>query len=256
MKSRCPNSPAGAGLLWLATWAGCGPSVTTAPPPSRLFDPLAYHSLPGPTSASGVHDGATRRYEHRRASLVANVLMRSGERPQLVFAFPPSDAVIGIWFSPAPAQTQLYAGAAGEEPLEAGGGLVAVRREPGEHALHGVRGTLRSDATRLSTEFVLLGGSDAASDYDRVCLEDPARFPELNQVRFELDAERDALRVRREPSGSAPALELLLVGKEGTRITLRERGEAPRPACPLPPGQIQPGSSSAAAPASPSTSSP
>jgi hypothetical protein len=73
-----------------------------------------------------------------------------------------------------------------------------------------------------------------------VCLEDAGWFPELRNERFELDAERSALRVRREGRGPEPWLELLLTGMGGTHIALREREAAPRESCPLTPGAGQP----------------
>jgi hypothetical protein len=62
-----------------------------------------------------------------------------------------------------------------------------------------VRGTLKSNAARLSTELVLLGSSGMLRDYARgVCLEEAERFPGARNERFELDAERNALRISRE----------------------------------------------------------
>jgi hypothetical protein len=58
--------------------------------------------------------------------------------------------------------------------------------------------------------------------------------------RFELDTERNALRISREESGGRSSLELLLVGTHGTRVALRERQGAPRPTCPLAAGAGQP----------------
>jgi hypothetical protein len=211
-------------------------------PSARLFDPLSYQSLPGPARAFGVSEGPLRSYFLRQRPLVVNVLARSGSSPYLITRFSASDRGIGVWFLPAPADTELYAGAAPDaERLAAGGGLVAVRRDQGEHPLYGVRGRLRSNATRLSSELVLLGHSRTLREYaEGVCLEDAARFPELRNERFELDAERNALRISREASGGEPSLELLVMGTHGTRVALRGRQAAARPSCPLAPGAGQP----------------
>jgi hypothetical protein len=160
----------------------------------------------------------------------------------LIVRFSGSDRGIGAWFLPASADTELYAGTAPDaERLAAGGGLVAVQREQGEHPLYGVRGTLKSSATRLSTELVLLGRSRALRDYaDGVCLEDAARFPDQRDERIQLDAARNALRVSREGDSGESSLELLLIGTHGTRIELRERQGESRASCPLAPGQGQP----------------
>ena len=239
---RSPACHLVAGLVWLAAWGGCAREVPTTAPPTRLFDPLSYRSPPGPREAFGSRDARARTYLHRQGSLAVQVLTRSGSSPRMLVTFPTGERAIGVWFLAAPEDTELYAGAAADEALlAAGGGLVAVRREQGQYPLDGVRGTLKTNATRLSTEQVLLGSSSAPSDYEAgVCLEDAARFPELHRARFELDRQRNALRVRRDPSGGEPALELLLVGVEGTRIELLERSEPSRPSCPLAPGTSQP----------------
>jgi hypothetical protein len=143
---------------------------------------------------------------------------------------------------PAAADTELHAGARPDaEQLAAGGGLMAIRREQGLHSLYGVRGTLKTKATHLSTELVLMGTWSTLRDFARgACLEDAARFPKQRTERFELDAERNALRIRREESSGSSSLELLLIGAHGTRVALRERPGAPRPSCPLAPGAGQP----------------
>jgi hypothetical protein len=217
---------------WLAACSSGESNVPTPEPPSRLFDPLAYQSLPGAPRASGVRDGLLRSYVHRQGPLLMQLLARSGSSPAFIATFPRSDRGIGIWFQRAPESTQLYAGAAsGAEALAAGGELVAVLRDEGQHRLEGVRGTLKSDAVRLSTELVLLGSAGAVRDYGgKVCLEDGARFPGVRDEQFELDAERNALRIHRGDSGSAPELELLLIGTHGTRIHLHARRERARPA--------------------------
>lgn len=236
--NRCP------GLLacWLAL-AACGGSsgVPTPLPSARLFDPLTYSSLPGPRRSFGARDGLVRSYFHRQGPLVVNLLVQSGPSPSVITRFSGSDRGVGIWFLPAPADTELYAGAPDAEHLAAGGGLVGVERDHGRPRHYGVRGTLKSSAARLSTELVLLGRSRTLREYaEGVCLEDAARFPELRNERFELDAERNALRVSREGRGEEPSLELLLVGASGTHVALRERQTAARPSCPLTPGAGQP----------------
>jgi hypothetical protein len=230
-------------LSLAACGGGSGPqSVQTALPPPRLFDPLSYESLPGPERAFGVREGLLRSYFYRQRPLVVNVLARSGSSPYLITRFSGHDSGIGVWFLPAPAGTELYAGTAPDaEPLAAGGGLLGVRRDEGEHWLYGVRGTLKSNATRLSTELVLLGRARTLRDYaEGMCLEDAGRFPELRNEHFELDAERSALRVNTDGHGVQPSLELLLMGMGGTRVALRERDSAARPSCPSGPGSGQP----------------
>lgn len=231
-------------LSLAACSGGSGPpSVQTARPPPRLFDPLSYQSLSsGLERAFGVREGLLRSYFHRQRPLVVNVLARSGSSPYLITRFSGHDSGIAVWFLPAPADTELYAGTGPDaEPLAAGGGLLAVRRDEGEHSLYGVRGTLESNATRLSTELVLLGRARALRDYaEGMCLEDASRFPELRNERFELDSERSALRISTDSHGGQPSLELLLMGMGGTRVALRERDGAARPSCPPAAGSGQP----------------
>lgn len=232
------------GLLacWIGLGACAGGSGVQNPLPSaRLFDPLSYRSLPGPQRSFGVREGLVRSYFHRQGPLVVNLLVQSGPSPSVITRFSGSDRGAGIWFLPAPADTELYAGAPDAERLAAGGGLLAVERDHGRPVLHGVRGTLKSNAARLSTELVLLGGARTLRQYAAgVCLEDTTRFPELRNEHFELDAERSALRVTRGGHADEASLELLLVGVRGTHVALHERQSAPRPGCPLEPSTGQP----------------
>jgi hypothetical protein len=227
---------------WLGLGACAGGSGVQSPLPSpRLFDPLAYRSLPGSQRSFGVRDGLVRSYFHRQGPLVLNLILQSGSSPSLITRFSGSDRGAGLWFLPAPADTELYAGAPDAERLAAGGGLAAVERDHGRPLLYGVRATLKSNAARLSTELVLLGRASTLGQYaEGACLEDAARFPELRNEHFELDAERSALRVSRAGHADEPSLELLLVGARGTRVALNERQAAPRPTCPLEPGAGQP----------------
>jgi hypothetical protein len=49
-------------------------------PAARLFDPLAYRSLPGPERSFGVSEGLVRSYFHRQGPVAVNALVRSGCR--------------------------------------------------------------------------------------------------------------------------------------------------------------------------------
>lgn len=227
-------------VLWLAGCGGGWRAPRTLPPP-RLFDPLAYRSLPGPRLAFGTRDGALRSYFHRQGSLVVHVLARSGPNPSFIATFPAHERGIAAWFQPVREDTELYAGTTSEaDQLAAGGGLVAIWRDQGRRPLHGVRGTLTSSAKRLSTEIVVLGSSRRMRAYAHgACCEGSARCPEFESESFELDPERNALRIRVKQGGES-SLELLLVGTRGTGITLHERQRPLRDGCSFARGAGQP----------------
>jgi hypothetical protein len=230
-----------AGLLLLVSGLACQsgrPSATPAPPTS-VFDPLSYGAPSAPRLAFGLQDGPLRNYFFREGPAAVHLSTRSGSSPRIIAAFPANNQGIGVWFLPAPDGTELFAGKAADA-FSAGGGLSALVRDGGAHPLHGVRATLKSSATRLSTALVLLGNVRTLRDYGSgMCLEDAAQFPELRNESFELDAEQGILRIRRQQIGGEHSMELLLAGLSGTTITLEPREAGPRPACPLGQGKAQ-----------------
>jgi len=218
-------------LLFLLACAskpeGIAPPVSTPPPPPSLFDPLSYEVPAAPRLAFEARHEPLRSQFLRQGPVAVHFLVRSGERPRVLAAFPAGDAGIGIWFRPAAAGTQLsFAGDV------AGSALGALTREGGAHPLRGARTILRSTATRLTSELVLLGSARSLRDYERgECLEDASRFPELRNESFELEPQHRGLRVRRLEIGGAFSLELLLAGLSGTTIELRQREGGARPGC-------------------------
>lgn len=216
------------GALFIVLLAGCSgtpdPAVQYAPaPPDRLFDPLAYEQPAAPRLAFESETDGLHSQFLQQGPVAVHLLGRSGEHPRLIAAFPAGNAAIGVWFRSAEPEARL-------------GSLSDVtaltRLGGGEHPLHGARGTLRSTASRLTSELVLLGSTRALRDYEAgVCLEDAARYPELRNETFELGPERMALRIRRAEIGGEHSLELLLRGLSGTTITLRQGGASSRSAC-------------------------
>jgi hypothetical protein len=222
------------GLLSLVVGLGCQRAASPAPaPPASVFDPLAYDAPTAPRLAFGVSEGSLRNYFYREGPSAVHLSLRSGSSPRLLATFPANNQGIGVWFSGAAAATELFAGKT-PDALASGGGLTALTRDGGQHALHGVRATLKSSATRLSTELMLLGSVRTLRDYGHgLCLEDAAQFPELRNEKMELDEANGVLRIRREQIGGEHSMELLFAGLSGTRITLRSREGAARPQCPL-----------------------
>lgn len=229
-----------AGLLSLLVGLGCQRATSPAPaPPASVFDPLSYDAPTAPRLAFGASEGQLRSYFYREGPAAVHLVLRSGPSPRILAAFPAGNQGIGVWFSGVPGGIELFAGKT-PDAVASGGGLTALTRDGGQHALHGVRATLKSSATSLSTELVLLGGVRTLRDYDQgLCLEDAAQFPELRNEKLELDEANGVLRIRREQIGGQHSMELLLAGLAGTRITLRARDGAPRPQCPLGPGGAQ-----------------
>jgi hypothetical protein len=220
---------------FLGACLGGQPAAPDAGPPSRLFDPSLYSSPSGEPLAFGVRDEAIVNYFERQGSVSAHLLTRSGEHPRLIAAFPANNQGIGVWFSPVPNGAALSLGVtADSEPEARGGELTPVVRAGAERPLHGVRATLVSSATELSTELVLLGNVRTLRDYGYgVCLEDKEEFPALRNESIELDPDRGTLRIRRVQIGGAYSMELLLAARSGTTLSLRPRTEAARAACPL-----------------------
>ncbi|HTV22173.1 MAG TPA: hypothetical protein VMG12_25965 [Polyangiaceae bacterium] len=196
----------------------------------------------GQLLAFGLRDGAIRNYFVRQGPVAAHLLARSGPHPRVIAAFPANNQGIGVWFAPAPASSELSAGAAPEsEPLASGGELMPVLFQRAERDAHGVRATLKSTATELSTELVLLGNVRTLRDYGYgSCLEDATRFPALRNETIEPGPSKNTLRIRREQIGGDASMELWLAGRSGTTLALRERTAPAREACPLPNGQGQP----------------
>jgi hypothetical protein len=233
-------------LVLAACAAKNEPVLPAGPPPApRLFDPLAHD----PTSrlafeadaqaparvAFGALDGAIASRFLQEGPVATHLLLRSGESPRLIAAFAAGDAGIGLWFRAAPGDTQLSFAEAGDDAL------AAITRDNGEHPLHGVSAVVRSNASLLSSELVLLGSARTLRDYAQgECLEDAARFAALRNETFELDPEHAGLRIRRVEIGGAHSMELLLSGLSGTTITLRRREGASRPGCPRGDAEGQP----------------
>jgi hypothetical protein len=225
------------GLLSLVVGLGCQRAASPAPaPPASVFDPLAYDAPSAPRLAFGVSEGPQRDYFYREGPSAVHLSLRSGASPRLLAAFPANDQGIGVWFSSPSGTAELFAGKT-PDALPSGGGLTALTRDGGQHALHGVRAILKSSATRLSTDLVLLGSVRTLRDYgEGLCLEDATKFPELRNEKVELDEANGVLRIRREQIGGGHSMELLLAGLSGTSIKLRSREVAARSKCPLAPG--------------------
>ena len=201
-------------------------------PAPSLFDPLSYEVPAAPRLMFEARDGLISSQFLRQGPVAVHLLARSGESPRVIAAFPAGDAGIGIWFRAAPVGTELSFG---------GGDLAAIARESGEHPLHGVRAILRSSASQLSSEQVLLGSARTLRDYGQgECLEDGQRYPALRNETFELDPQHSGLRIRRVEIGGAHSMELLLAGLSGTTITLRRRDGSSRPGCPRGDAEGQP----------------
>jgi hypothetical protein len=219
----------------LGACLGGQPAAPAASTLGDLFEPSLYAPPAGEPLAFGVRDDAISNYFERQGPVSAHLLTRSGQRPRLIAAFPANNQGIGVWFSPVPDGAELSLGAAPDsEPEARGGELTPVVRAGATRPLHGVRATLVSSATELSTELVLLGNVRTLRDYGYgVCLEDIEQFPTLRNETIELDPDQRTLRIRRVQIGGDYSMELLLAARSGTTFSLRPRMEAARAACPL-----------------------
>jgi hypothetical protein len=221
-------------------WLGCASGHHATPDAGAAIEPLDPQmdaAPPGEPLAFGLRDGELRNYFVRQGPVAAHLIARSGQRPRLLAAFPAGNQGIGVWFTAVPGGAALSLGATPDaEPSADGGELTPVVRRAGGRdpsEMRGVRATLASSATELSTELVLLGNVRTLRDYGYgVCLEDATQFPALRNESIELDATGTVLRIRREQLGGH-WMELALVGQAGTTLALRPRQEPARSSCPL-----------------------
>jgi hypothetical protein len=231
------------GLLLVGACGGgqrAASSIGSALPAADPFDAESAAPPAGETLAFGMRDGDIRNYFVRQGPVAAHVLTRSGAHPRVIAAFSAENQGIGVWFlpiDPADASAELSAGRAPDsDPSPTGGELEPVVYERGERDARGVRATLKSTATQLSTELVLLGNVRTLRDYGYgSCLEDATAFPPLRNETIEPGPAANTLRIRRE-SIDGHSLELWLAGRGGTTLALRERTASPRAECPLPNG--------------------
>jgi hypothetical protein len=231
------------GLLLAASCGGGQRAASDVGSALAAADPFDAGSAAPPAGeilAFGMRDGDIRNYFVRQGPVAAHVLTRSGARPRVIAAFPAQNQGIGVWFlpiDPPDGSSELSAGPAPDsDPSPTGGELEPMVYERGERDTRGVRATLKSTATQLSTELVLLGNVRTLRDYGYgSCLEDATAFPALRNETIEPGPAANTLRIRRE-SVDGHSLELWLAGRRGTTLTLRERTAPPRSECPLPNG--------------------
>lgn len=207
-------------------------AVGTADP----ADPALYTAPPGERLAFGVREGDLRNYFHRQGPAAVHLLTRSGREPRIIAAFPAGNQGIGVWFTPQETGAQLWAGekagAGDDAAVAAGGGLVGVSRQDGARELHGVRATLRSDAPRLTAQLVLLANVRTLRDYGYgTCLENANQYPALRNETLTPVEGQNEVRVRRVQIGGDHAMELIVKGRPGTRVTVEEQRLPARPAC-------------------------
>jgi hypothetical protein len=229
----CKSLP---GLLIAASLAGgCGDDEAPTDGGAASEDPTdpgLYDTPAGEELAFGVSGGDVRNYFHRQGPSSVHLLTRSGADARIVAAFPADNQGIGMWFLDPGGGAQVWAGAADESDLAAGGGLAAVVRDEGKDAwpMIGARATVRSDATRLTAYLTMLANVRTLRDYGYgLCLENAAEFPELRNERIELLEESQVVRVRRDQIGGEHAMELLLKAAPGTSVSVREEEVPARP---------------------------
>jgi hypothetical protein len=215
---------------WLALGVGaCGGNAEHVVDPT---DPAGFASPTGETLAFGVQEGNLRNYFHRQGTTAVHLLTRSGTDPRIIAAFPANNQGIGLWFTSGPATTQVWAGAAGDADLAAGGGMAGVIRSDRPRPMYGARATLHSDATRLTAFLALLANVRTLRDYGYgLCLENAGQFPELRNETIE-QVSPGVVRIRREQIGGAGyAMELLIKAGAGTTVAVVDRAVPARAKC-------------------------
>jgi hypothetical protein len=203
-------------------------------------DPAFYTAPAGEKLAFGNKEGNIRNYFHRQGPAAVHLLTRSGTEPRIIAAFPANNQGIGLWFSAAAANTQLWSGASADGELVTGGKVAGVIRadltssgERSDKMLYGVRSTIHSDATSLKAFLPLLANVRTLRDYGYgLCLENATQFPELRNESIEFLPRHNVVRVRREQIGDAGyAMELLIKGRNGTRLAVKDQEVPARERC-------------------------
>ena len=196
-------------------------------------DPSLYTTPPGEEISFGTRAGDLRNYFHRKGPAAVHLLLRSGEAPRIIAAFPAENQGIGVWFAAADPTTQLWSGEPDDGDLAAGGAVAPVTRaDEDARPMHGVRATVRSDATELRATLTMLANVRTLRDYGYgLCLENAAEFPALRDETIEVFAEHGAVRIRRQQIGGERAMELLLVAGEGTTVAVRDEEVPAREPC-------------------------
>jgi hypothetical protein len=218
----------------MATVVACGDDSGPGLPGSD--DPTAPSRFTSPTGellAFGVKEGNIRNYFHRQGPTAVHLLTRSGGEPRVIAAFPANNQGIGLWFTGGSSPIQLWAGDDDDVALRSGGGLAGVIRDDATRDMYGVRATLHSDANTLVAFLPLLANVRTLRDYGYgLCLENGSQFPELRNETVELLAGSNVVRVRREQiGGSGHAMELLIKGGAGTKLTVKDQVVPPRARC-------------------------
>jgi hypothetical protein len=207
--------------------SGCGESAQDP------TDPMKFTAPSGEELSFGVKEGNIRNYFHRQGPTAVHLLTRSGTEPRLIAAFPANNQGIGLWFTPAGASTQLWAGADSDADLPTGGGVVSVVRQDDKLDMNGVRATVHSDATTLRAYLALLANVRTLRDFGYgLCLENANQFPELRNETIEFFPSFNAVKIRRAQVGGAGyAMELLIKGGPGTQLAVKREEVPPREKC-------------------------
>jgi hypothetical protein len=119
------------------------PAATPAPQPAttQATETLAFE----------ITEGDIRNYFFRRGPIATHLVVSSGQRPRLIWAFPAGNTGVGVWFEDAakPVQLQVEGDLA---PVERGG-------------MRGVTAILTADAASLKTRGAVLGSIRTIRDY-------------------------------------------------------------------------------------------
>jgi hypothetical protein len=219
----------GLAALFVLGIGACGGNVGHGADPT---DPSGFTSPAGETLAFGVQEGNLRNYFHRQGATAVHLLTRSGTDPRIIAAFAANNQGIGLWFTSGPATTQVWAGAAGDADLAAGGGMAGVIRPDNPRPMYGARATLHSDVTKLTAFLSLLANVRTLRDYGYgLCLENASQFPELRNETIE-QVSSGVVRIRREQiGGTGYAMELLIKAGAGTTVAVKDQAVPARARC-------------------------
>jgi hypothetical protein len=174
---------------------------------AALAEPTpASHEQAAPELAYQLTEGQNINAFLRKGPAAAHVLLRSGESPRILVAFPAGNSGVGLWFAPLAAPAQWT--------LEVPPAPLAVPDTQGR-TLHGVRLVAAIDAPALEMDEAVLSNVRFLRDYQAI-----GRFPEKVAAAPSIAGKRVVY--ARDRIDGAPgyhlALEVLAGRIEGQRI--------------------------------------
>ena len=176
------------------------PAVTPAPAPAPT--PTGEHvqaATQDETLAFEITEGDIRNYFFRRGPVATHLVVSSGNKPRLIWAFPAGNTGIGVWFEDVAKPVQL----------QVDGELAAVERG----GMRGVSALVTASTDRLATRGAVLGSIRTIRDYQLLAKAPPETAHEIHAG--------PPLVLHRTTADGKHHVELVLEPKDGTQIAVQ-----------------------------------